>query len=59
MSGYILLGFAAIFFALVWFSHIRDMHDAELRETDPDHCRYGATLKETFVWWLSNKFRRT
>jgi hypothetical protein len=51
MSGYILLGLAAVFCAIVWFGHIRDLHDAELRDTDPDFCRYGATLRETWVWW--------
>lgn len=55
MSGYILLGLAAVFFAMVWFSHVRDLHDQALREADPEHCRYGATLKETWRWW----FRRT
>jgi len=51
MSGYILLGLAAVFLVIVRAGHIRDLHDAELREADPEHCRYGATLAETWRWW--------
>lgn len=59
MSSYIPLaaGIAA-FVAMVYFGKIRDDHDHELRKSDLEHCRYGATLMQTLAWWWS-RIRRT
>lgn len=52
MSSYTpLILLVSLFLALLYFGYIRDMHDQELRETVPGHSRYGATLRETAVWW--------
>jgi hypothetical protein len=45
---WVLAALAILFGVGIFTSYIREDYDAERWETDPDYCRYGASLKGGF-----------